>query len=333
MPTDEQTGAPSTPEALDAAQDAALATNDFARYAEVENARESNKALPEAPPPSKETSDKTPASETGTEKEIQEKKPKTGEDRKAELKADIDKLLKQRAELRGETQVEKPGVKEAASPAAVEPAKAAPAAEPAKPAAVEVKAGEAPKAPSLADFETLAQWQTAQDKYVTDLVEFRLAASEQKRITEATMNARNAQFKTRVDAAKEEHADFAEVAFRATTPITPVMVGFLQDSDQEARLLYKLGENDSAEGKRISALTPYAQVRALIAIEDSLPTVGKKEAVTPPVKKHTAAPAPATSLGGNAEAVDDPVASLAANDFAAYAAKENAREKKAAANR
>jgi hypothetical protein len=315
---DEQTGAPSTPEVLDAAQDAALASNDFERYAETENARDKNLALPEAPPPSKVTSDKTPAPEPGTEKEIQEtRKPKTGEDRKLELAAEIKELLKQRAELKG--------VK-VADPPAAEPVKVAPV--------VPVKAAEAapgaPAKPSIADFQTVGEFEDAKDKYVDDLVAFRLVESEQKREAAAAEKISTERSNTRIAAAKEEFADFAEVAFSPTTPISGVMLGFLKESEQEFRLLYKLGEDDGAEAKRIHALPAYAQVRELIKIEDALPSRSKKEAIAPPVKKHTAAPAPATSLGSNTVDADDSGASMASGDFAAYAAKENAKEKKAA---
>ncbi len=329
MALDEQTGAPSTPEQLDAAQDAALATNDFARYAEVENAREANKALPEAPPPSKETSDKTTASETVAEKEIQEKRPKTGEDRKVELKNEIAELLRQRAELQGKT----------AAVTKVEPATTV---EPVKVAPVKAEAAsEAPKKPSVNDFATYGEYEAANDAYIADLVTYKaaelIAAHDTKRETEAAQRTYQEAWVKKVAEAKAEFSDFEAVAFNPNVnlgPIAGVMMQFLKTKAgaNEARVLYKLGENDGAEAKRILALDPFDQVEALVGIKQSLGSPTKKEEVTTPVKRHTAAPPPATSLGGNATDIADAgEASLAGGDFASYMAKANAAEKKAAA--
>lgn len=326
MPIDDKNGAPSTPEALDAAQDAALAANDFARYAEVENARDRSQALPEAPPPSKDISDKTPAPESGTEKPIQEKpKPKTGEDRKIELAAEIKELLRQRAELQGKTAAnDSRGAKTADPPPA--PVKADAKQE-------EPAAGEAPKKPKLDDFASYAEYDAANDRYVGDLVTFKakelLAAHETERAAAETNKVLQKAWAEKVEAGKEEHADFAEVAFSAETPITPVMNDFILRSGVGPQILYKLGENASAEGKRIAALQPFEAMEALVGIKLSLGAPVKKE--TAPVKRYTAAPPPVTDLGGTtAEPADGAVAALAAKDFTGYMARENARELKAA---
>jgi hypothetical protein len=323
---DEQTGASSTPEELNAAQDAALASNDFAAYEQAENARDQNTALPEVPPAS---SENTPVPEPGTpDKAIQEKKPKTGEDRKVELRNEIAELLRQRAELQGKTDT---GDKAAPPPATVTPpAAAAPATD--KTAA--------PKKPSLNDFATFAEYDAANDAYIADLVTFKaseaIAAAETKRAAAEQQKTLSDAWQSKVAVAKEEHADFADVAFSKDTPITNVMDGFILKSEHGPRILYALGENGSAEGKRIAGLDPYDAVRALIEIEAALP--GQKAAaagsnrihLVPPVKKHTAAPPPATDLGGHAtEPADGAAAALAAGDFTRYEALENAREIKA----
>jgi hypothetical protein len=329
MPEDVN-AAPSTAD-LDTAQDAALGASDYGRYAEVENAREQNKALPEAPPPS---SDKKPAPEPGTDKSIQEKpKPKTGEDRKAELHAEIQELLRQRAELQGKTGT--PGAKAEPPLAVTLPAAVTPpakAADPAKPAEA-AKPGEAPTEPELDDFATYAEYQKADRKWVKDTIAFEarqaIASSNTERAAADAKAAASKVWQDKVAAAKEEHpADYAEVAFSKETPITPAMDGFILDSEHGARILYELGKDASAEGKRIAALPPYAAVRALIAIEAGLATAAAK---TIPVKRTTtAAPAPATDLSSrNAEPADAIMAALARGDVGEYTRLSNARDLKA----
>ena len=320
----DENNAESSTATIDHASDIALAGGDYAAYSEIENAREANTAQPEAPPAS-ETPDKPAASEAAPAKTVQEK-PKNGEDRKAELKSEIAELLRQRAELQGKTApVEK--IAES-TPAPVSPA--------AKPA-VEVKpasAGDAPKKPSLNDFATFAEYDAANDAYIADLVTFKatqiIANNETTRAAREQQNAHAAEWDKQVTAAREEHADFAGVAFSKETPITPVMDGFILKHGP--RILYVLGQNGSAEGKRIAALDPYEAVEALIDLQRALPDSKSPKVVpiTTPVKKHTQAPPPATSLNGNAsETGDQAVAALQEGDFAAYMARENAKELKA----
>jgi hypothetical protein len=328
---DEQTGESSTPEEINALSDEALNARDFTRYQEIENARESGKSIPEASTPSTETpSDKTPASEPGTKETIQEpKKAKTGEDRKIELAAEIQVLLKQRAELQGKT--ETPGEKKAdPPPAAVTPAVVVPKAESAK--------GAAPKRPSLADFTTLDEYDAATDAFISDLVAFKageiITARDTEREATATQKTRDAEWVKKVTAAKEEFSDFDEIALNPKTLLSPVTVQYLKTKTgtDEARVLYKLGENDGAEAKRILALDPIDQVEALGDIKRSLATPVKKEA--PVIKKHTTAPPPATNLGGRDTEPNDAVdAALNSGDVKSYMDKANARDRKAASNR
>lgn len=325
MPADEQAGASSTPEDINAASDAALGARDYTRYAEIENARERGTPIPEAPAPSPAPSDQTAAPESaaaGTA--IQEKKPKGAEERKTELAAEIQDLLRQRAELRAETAkpADKPGEKKTEPP-------------PAQPIAVKPEAkAEGPKKPKLDDFPTFAEFDAANDAYIAELVTFKatevVTAREAEREAAAANKVKNDAWQTQITEAREDHADFAEVAFSKDTPITPVMDGFIRDSQVGPRILYELGKDASAEGKRIAALGPYEAVRALVAIENGVAPAPKKG--PPPVKKLTAAPAPATNLDGRDTENADPVmAALIAGDVPGYIAKANARDRKLAA--
>jgi hypothetical protein len=320
MPVDEQATDSST--VLDEAQDQSLAEKDFERYKAVEDAREraiKTGANPEVPPASK-TSDPAAASDPAN-KNAQERKPKTGEDRKAELAAEIKELLKQRAELQGKT--EAPGVKVAEPPPADKP----PVIE--KPEAK----GKAPVKPELPAFATWAEYDAARDVYVDELVAFRakeaLAADKAEQKVADVNRALEAGVQKSIAEGRKKYADFDEVALNARTPISKAMDGFILDSDLREEVLYRLGENESAEAKRIFALPVYKQVRALVEIEREFAAAPEKKP-TAPVKKHTEAPPPATELGGRASEPSDPVANaLARGDFAAYQRLANARDAKA----
>jgi hypothetical protein len=328
---DEKGGASSTPEEFNAASDAALAS-DPAEYMRLENERElaeaTGKPLPEVSAPSKKENSEKPASETGTEKEIQETKPGPKESQR--IKELLTKRVEQeneiarlRAELnKGNTPEGKPGEKKADSPPP--PEKKADAGSPTK--------------PSLKDFSTFDEYEVANDKYITELAEFKAkaavaAARAEQEKAAADKAAADAWAKQRAEA-EEEHADLAEVAFSKDTPITDVMDGFIRDSEIGVRILYALGQNGSAEGKRIAALPVFKQARALIALEASIAGsrgTSQPEKKTAPVKKYTAAPPPATDLGAkDTESADPELAALKRGDTAEYIRLANAREAKAA---
>jgi hypothetical protein len=333
---DENNGASSTPEELEAASSDALAANDFASYEQAENAREGKAAppqptKPEAAAPSKDNADPAPDAATG--KPVQEqRKPRTGEDRKAELAAEIADLLRQKAELQGKyVPAAAAGDKGDPPP----PAKVEPPVE----KRVAAQAG-APKKPFLSDkkadgsdvYASYGEFDDAKEAWLDEMIEFRagqaIAARETAQTQAAADKVISDRWDAQVEAGKKEHADFAEIAFSKATPITNAMDGFILDPSTEhgAEILYKLGENGSAEGKRIAALPAYAAVRALLAIENSL---GKPEKRTP-VKTHSSAPSPATDLGArNTEPADRVQAALVDGDYARYEREANARDLKA----
>jgi hypothetical protein len=284
---------------------------DFAKYSEIQDAADiaaQNGTAPKeiSPPSSDPVADPEPA-----KKEVQERKPKTGEDRAAELKAEIAELLKQRAELQGKI----PGDK-----------KTDPPPEPERPAA-KIEKSKAPVEPKLEDFATFAEWQTAERAYMRELVKFETReALEADRAQQQVASANKAietEVQKSIAAGREKYADFDAIALSPKTPISKAMDGFILDSELRADILYRLGENDSAEGKRIFALPVYKQVRALVAIELEFAEPDKKT----PVKKTTAAPPPATDLGGRSSAGPDRVRSaLASGDYEAYEREANAAD-------
>ncbi len=321
--------APSTAspdQAFDAASDAALAAGDVAEYTKLENARDAaahtGKALEASPTSSVKTADPEPAN---TDKSLQEKKaPKTGEDRKAELHAEIQELLRKRAELKSDPE---PGVKVADPPPAK---KVDPPAEK-KPAAA-AKADE-PVEPQLEDFATFKEYKAADKAYQAEMVKLAIAAAlradnQQKAVAAANQKIQD-DWTEKVREATEEHADFAEVAFSADTPITKVMDTFILRCGIGPKVLYRLGENAGAEGKRIAKLDDFDAIEALVGIRNELNGKAAPVKVTP-AKTHGAPPPPATDLGGrNTEPADRELAALNRGDTAEYMRLANAREMKA----
>jgi|ERR1035441_7311549 ATP-dependent 26S proteasome regulatory subunit len=126
------------------------------------------------------------------------------------------------------------------------------------------------------DGETWLQFETRQDEYLQKMIDYRLA--EDRRIREhervkAKTDAANKRIEEswheRVETAKSRHADFAEVAFTKDLPISPVMDGFILDSDIGPEILYYLAQHLD-DGKAIAAMLPYKAARALVLIEKFL---------------------------------------------------------------
>ena len=234
-------------------------------------------------------------------------KGKGAEARKAELHAEIQELLKQRATLKAT-----PDAPTAPSPAPKAVAK------PVKPVFGE-KVG-----------ETWEQFETRKEVYDDEKVAYALSedrkASENARREATTAVANKAiedAWTERVEASKGVHADFAEIAFSKDVPISPVMDGFVLDSEVGPEILYYLGGHTD-EAKAIAAMAPYKAARALVAIEKSIGAAPapKAPAVIPPTK----AARPATDLRAtNAAPADEMRAAVEADDYTRFEAIQNAK--------
>jgi hypothetical protein len=233
---------------------------------------------------------------------------KGAEARKAELHAEIQELLKQRATLKATTDVVPPA-----------PSPAPKVAKPVKPVFGEVVG------------ETWEQFELRTEVFADQKIAYALAEdrrSAEKTRQEATTAAANKEIESawteRVEAAKAEHADFAEFAFSKDVPISPVMDGFILDSDLGPAILYHLGHNVE-DAKAIAAMTPYKAARALVAIEKALAgaaPVTKSPVVIPPTK----AARPATDLRAtNAAPADEMRAAVEADDFTRFQEIQNAK--------
>jgi hypothetical protein len=236
------------------------------------------------------------------------KPAKGAEARKAELQAEIDGLLKQRAELRKQP-----------PPVQTPPAASSPA---------PVDLG--PK-PDGTDY-TKYPLGTSDPQYVEDLAGWKareLFASERKATAEATAKAtatadatRIAQdWQRRVETVKSKHPDVIE---KFSEPIA-IPQGSAADlwvleSDMGPETLYHLYAHPE-EVARITALSPLKQIEAMVVLGLSLTDAA------PPVKTKTEAPAPAPTLDTRpAAAANDADAAMARGDFAAYTRIKNEQE-------
>jgi hypothetical protein len=256
-----------------------------------------------------------PATESATVSQQQEPvKGKGAEARKAELRAEIQSLLKERDSLKA-----KPDAIAAPSPAPKE------------------TRSEKPVKPVFGDKdgETWEQFDKRNDEYLEKLVQHSLAEdrrAREKERADAETTAANKRIEDgwneRVAAAKSKpgREDFAEVAFSKETPISPVMDGFILDSDVGPEILYYLGSHVE-EAKAIAAATPYKAARALTVIEQSLNAPATSPAKpAPAVIPTTRAARPATDLRAtNSAPADEVRAAVEANDYTRFAELQNAK--------
>jgi hypothetical protein len=249
-----------------------------------------------------------PASEAG-----QPTKKKNAESRKQELQAEIDGLLKTRAQLRAEVQAPIPVSRPDVHPAVSSPAAAFP------------------------DYDT---WSTQQPpgsdvRYERYSAEFTLDVAAQKADAYQAQQRMQAEqreaeevkqaYLSQAEAFVQDHPDYWSKVNPITrdvpsTPTTEVMGNAIARSSAPTKLLYHLGTHRE-EFQRIVNLPPGRAVYEL----------GKLDAVlfgssVPPVSR-TSAPPPVDGLSTRAVApVDDVDAALASGDFSRYKAAQNARD-------
>jgi hypothetical protein len=264
-----------------------------------------------------------PASEAGkADTKPEPRQRPTGEDRKAQLRAEIDDLLRQRAQLRQE--LAQRGAHRGNPPA--------PQAQP--------QGLLRPTRPKVADFEDYDAYETALDQYEESLADYKAAqrieaerASQQRQQQEQAIEQRNAQVKqaweTRVSETVNRRPDFTEVVAAAEIALKPIsdevnpeMNNYILNSRIGPDLVYHLAQNP-AEVQRIAQLGPYDAMRELALIEHSL-----SQALRAPLtKKITAAKPPPTELTGTNKAPEDEAAAaVASGNFRAYMDSMNARE-------
>jgi hypothetical protein len=266
-----------------------------------------------------------PATETGTKTQ----EPSRAERRKGELSAEIQGLLRKRAELRGEI--------EAADKTKPAEKTAAPA-----PAVVQQPTDGEPVAPDPENWTgTWEALEKAKIQYLKDLSAWLTKQPERDRVAAAkAADEANQQqvfetWKERRDAAIELNPEFADAndivgRFLTAKGVAPLVI----ESEIGPEIVMHLYHLPKEEQERVAKLSPTALARELVRIEDRLakadPAAEAAPAATPQPKITSAVKKPATELSGKSatNTVDDAEDALAKGDYERYARVMNARASK-----
>ena len=144
-----------------------------------------------------------------------------------------------------------------------------------------------PAPPTPDDFESAQAYAEALAEQRAQQI---LAEREQQRQRTELVDA----YRDREEDARERYADFEQVAYNPSLPVTDTMAQAIQASEIGPDVIYWLGSNPK-ETERIAHLPPVLQAKEIGKIEATL-------ASNPPVKKTSTAPpplAPVTSTRSN----------------------------------
>jgi hypothetical protein len=266
----------------------------------------------ESPAAGEESVETAPQSEAEKKQESVTPKPKGAEARKAQLAAEIQDLLKQRAQLRNETAAKTDEKKPETSTETAKPAAKA--------------ADERPTPHRYKTYEeyveALTDWKVEQKAQAIATERAEAKRTEAAKVADAAWNERahkaaaDPERGGAFDAAVKEIGPFLTQAGCADlikqSEVGPEILVYLHEHPDETMAIAKSGNPvlvARAIGKIEAKLTPGAVVK------------------TPETKTVTKASKPVTELSGKQAAVEDEVAAaVKERDFAAYQARVNARE-------
>ncbi len=149
------------------------------------------------------------------------------------------------------------------------------------------------EAAMLAYTDERADW--ASRKAIEDAKAEAKAAAEQRAIEEG-QRAANERFVQAEVKAREKHADFEQVAYRADVEVPMMAVDAIRQSEAGPELLYYLGQNP-AEAKQLFTLNPFQMIMRLGQIE------AKLTAAPAPAPVISAAPKPVTPIAPASETI------------------------------
>lgn len=174
--------------------------------------------------------------------------------------------------------------------------------------------------PKLADFEY------DESRYEAAVIEWTQAAARQAAESVIRMEREQESAKARVDSFRareskfaEKHADYREVVYDESIPISTAMAEAIRDSDEGPALAYYLAKNrDVAEA--ISTLPPFAAARELGKIEARL-------TAPPPAPPVSAAPPPPPKLSATEPAIDKDPSQMTDAEFAKWRKRQIAQRR------
>ena len=138
-----------------------------------------------------------------------------------------------------------------------------------------------------------------------------LAQQEQVKAAEHAQQEARESYQSRVNAFKEKHADFEQVAESPDVQVSMPMAAAILHSENGPNLQYYLGQNPN-EAERIRQLSPPLQLLELGKIE------AKLTAPPPPKPAVSAASAPIKPLSGAAPSSQKSPEDMSMDEYAAY---------------
>jgi len=245
-----------------------------------------------------------PVSDTGNQK----RQGRTDADsRKEELNREIRELLAKRDTLRQEVE-----------PAGKKDVKAEPSPAP------EAETNKRPVRPKQEDFDDWAAFETAQDKYLEDLADFKAAQRLEEHTQRQRQETATREMQTRLDAAKERYGQEAETKITdseksifSESQVAPVLKAAIGRSDVIVDALYVMGSDDDemsefltlAKQDPLEALRKWFTIEALVKEElksnpgkATEPIRGEDGKFLPKAEKpakRMEAPSPPRELNGN----------------------------------
>lgn len=142
-----------------------------------------------------------------------------------------------------------------------------------------------------ADLPSVDQFPTP-EAYADALATRKAEEMVQQRETQRQQAELLEQYHEREEKAREKYADFEQVAYNPSLPITTVMAQTIQASDVGPEVAYYLGANPK-EADRIARLAPILQAKEIGRIEAHV-------SANPAPKRTTSAPAPITPVTARA---------------------------------
>lgn len=157
-----------------------------------------------------------------------------------------------------------------------------------------------PQLPSIHNYDTYDEYETAKDEYLVQQAEYRITqrfAEQQRKQHETKIQAT---FKEKLDAVAEEDPSIYDLVDSVGKIVSPVVADLVVQSDQGVAIV-RYFNNNPKEATRISQLHPIMAAKAIGAIEVRLSSVPKAE----PVKKISQAPSPIKTVTPAGSAVID----------------------------
>lgn len=159
--------------------------------------------------------------------------------------------------------------------------------------------------PAPEQFKTYEEYISALTDWKVDQKLNLRSKADQEREQQRAEQQHTSSIHKRLEEGSSKYDDFDEVVRNPAVPITKHMAEAFGDSDVGADIAYYLGSNIE-EAKRISALAPAAQIRAIIGLESKFP---KASAAAPivskapkPIEPITSGKAPTTGLSDSLSA-------------------------------